>query len=289
MTDIRQSNAYAMYLKSEGWIVEKYEGIYYFIKKVPVLGSIIKVQRVEKIDFKAIKYLEKSYKAFLTILEPSVIKSKQNHDLLLHNGFKLSKSPYLPTKTLQLDLTQPIDKITAKLKKHTRQAIKKGERLIIKEHSTPKEIEKFYIAWKNIIYLNRSMPNLNDLLNLKKSFNKNDTIFLASHNIVSRIIGGALFTISRENDDMVCYYWKAFANNEGRSTLSPYRLLYLGILWAKKQGCTIFDFEGIYDERFPNRNWLGFSRFKKSFGGLPVLYPGCYTKFNLKNVFSFKA
>jgi len=50
---------------------------------------------------------------------------------------------------------------------------------------------------------------------------------------------------------------------------------------AKKMGCKIFDFEGIYDDRFPLKSWLGFSRFKKSFGGLEVEYPGAYSKFLL--------
>lgn len=53
-------------------------------------------------------------------------------------------------------------------------------------------------------------------------------------------------------------------------------------MWAKKRGCKIFDFEGIYDERFPNKSWLGFTHFKKSFGGYEVSYPGTYTKTRLE-------
>jgi lipid II:glycine glycyltransferase (peptidoglycan interpeptide bridge formation enzyme) len=65
---------------------------------------------------------------------------------------------------------------------------------------------------------------------------------------------------------------------EGRSTLSQYTLLWNGILWAKKNGYKIFDFEGIFDPRFPDKNWKGFTHFKRSFGGEEVIYPGCYTK-----------
>ena len=34
------------------------------------------------------------------------------------------------------------------------------------------------------------------------------------------------------------------------------------------RGLKIFDFEGIYDQRFPklNKGWIGFSNFKKGFG-----------------------
>src|SRR4030042_1056681 len=72
------------------------------------------------------------------------------------------------------------------------------------------------------------------------------------------------------------YYWYGFTNNEGRTSLSQYSLLYQGILWAKRQGCKVFDFEGVYDPRFPDKSWLGFSHFKRSFGGYEVEYPGCF-------------
>ena len=89
---------------------------------------------------------------------------------------------------------------------------------------------------------------LQQLLNLRKSFPGSYSLFLASHNIVGRIIGGVLFTRSLHD---FAYYWQAFTNKEGRTSLSQYSLLYQGILWAKKHGCKVFDFEGIYDPRFP--------------------------------------
>jgi lipid II:glycine glycyltransferase (peptidoglycan interpeptide bridge formation enzyme) len=141
---------------------------------------------------------------------------------------------------------------------------------------TPSDIRKWHKAWKNSVNIDRYVPSVQQLLNLDKSFDDNNSLFLASHNIVSRIIGGALFTKTSHG---IAYYWYGYTNDEGRSTLSQYSLLYQGILWAKRSGCKVFDFEGIYDSRFPNKSWLGFTHFKKSFGGIEVLYPGCYTKF----------
>ncbi len=54
MIDIRQSKDYAQYLSSLGWVVERINNINYFIKKFPLIGSVIKIQRPEKIDFKEI-------------------------------------------------------------------------------------------------------------------------------------------------------------------------------------------------------------------------------------------
>jgi lipid II:glycine glycyltransferase (peptidoglycan interpeptide bridge formation enzyme) len=58
-------------------------------------------------------------------------------------------------------------------------------------------------------------------------------------------------------------------------------MVWYGILWGKKRGAKMFDFEGIYDSRFPNKSWLGFTHFKKSFGGKEVEYPGCFVKTKL--------
>lgn len=284
MIDIRQSTHFASYLESLGWTVESLPagkaGIgetNYFIRKFPIIGSILKVQRTKNLDFDTIDKLCRKHHVFQIILEP---KNTVHGSLLTAHGYKLSKSTYLPSKTLQIDLTQSQASILKSIKKDARHAIKQGSGLLIKSYSTPNEIAKWHEAWKNSVKFNRYVPPLKQLLNLRKSFPQSNSLFLASHNIVGRIIGGALFTISSHGIlNYITYYWYGFTNSEGRTSLSQYSLLYQGILWAKKQGCRIFDFEGVYDSRFPNKSWLGFSHFKRSFGGSEVFYPGCYTKF----------
>lgn len=268
MLDIRQSTNYAKYLKSQGWIVERIDDVNYFIKKLPLIGSVLKIQRPNKIDYKIIKKLEEKYRVFQIIIEPS---NQLEAISCMQYGCKQSKNPYLPSKTLQIDLSKPL-----KFKKETRRAIRKGSEFKIKEYLSPSDIKIFYNAWKKSVNFNRFVPSLTSLINLKKSFPNNHSIFLASHNKFSNIIGGAIFTRSSHD---IAYYWYGFTNEEGRTSLSQYYLLHQGILWGKKMGCKIFDFEGIYDDRFPNKSWLGFTRFKKSFGGAEIFYPGCYTRF----------
>jgi len=267
MIDIRQTQHYANYLKSLGWIVERIDKTNYFVKKLPLLGSVLKIQRPDEIRFKVIAKLAKKYRAFQIIVEP---KSDNAAKLLIRNGYKLSKNPYLPTKTLHLDLTK-----TLKFEKETRRSIRIGDRTVIRKYSTSTEIKTFREAWKKSVNFKRYVPGSTQLINLRKYFPNSYSLFLASHNVSGSIIGGVIFTRTSHG---VAYYWQAFTNKEGRSSLSQYSLLHQGILWAKKQGCKIFDFEGIFDPRFPNKSWLGFTHFKKSFGGTEVLYPSCYTK-----------
>ena len=279
MLDIRQSEAYAKYLRSLGWTVERIGETNYFIKKMPLIGSVLKIQRPEEIRFATIDKLCRKYGIFQIIVEPS-LTTLGFHKLMLSHGFKLSKSPYLPSKTLQIDLTLPKEKIYARFSKDCKYSIRRGEKIVIKEYSTPDEITRWREGWKKSVKLSRYVPSAEQLIKLKRSFPDKHSLFLASHNISGRIIGGALFTTSfHETSNHITYYWQAFTNPEGRTSLSQYSLLYQGILWAKKSGCKVFDFEGIFDPRFPNKSWVGFTHFKHSFGGYEIEYPGCYSKF----------
>lgn len=275
MIDIRQSVNYANYLKSQGWVVERIDDINYFVKKVPIFGHIIKIQRPKILYINSVNQLISKYKPFQVIIEPN---SGYQVSSIKYQGFKLSKNPYLPTKTIHIDLTKSVKEITANMDKNTRYSIRRGEGLKIVDYSSVKKLEKFHQAWKKFVSFTRFVPSSNSLINLRKSFPSTHSLFLASHNINGEIIGGAVFTRTSHN---IVYYWYGFTGKTGRTSLSQYSLLQKGLLWGKKQGCKIFDMEGIYDSRFPNKSWIGFSRFKKGFGGKEVLYPGCYVKTNL--------
>jgi len=262
MVDIRQSKDYAQYLSSIGWVAERINNINYFIKRLPLIGSVIKIQRPEKIDFKKIKDLSKKYRAFQIILEPKDNKQKEE---IKKNGFKLSHSPYLPTKTLELNLTKSEKELLNNLKKYCRSVIKKEKVKII--ISSP---EKFRAVWKKSVGFKRYVPPISQLESLKKTFDRN-CLFITTYDYSA----GAIFLRASEKS----YYWQAFTNKVGRKNNYQYKVVWEGIIWAKKLGAKVFDFEGICDERFPNKSWLGFTHFKKSFGGKEISFPSPSTKF----------
>ena len=51
MIDIRQTEKYNSYMTSLGWVVERVNNVNYFIKKLPFIGSFIKIQRPQRLDF----------------------------------------------------------------------------------------------------------------------------------------------------------------------------------------------------------------------------------------------
>ena len=266
MVDIRQTKEYARYLGRIGWKVERVAEINYFIKKIPLVGSIVKIQRPEEIRIDKIRELAKKYRAFQVIVEPA---QELDAKYLKSLGFNLSRSPYLPTKTLLLDLTKRRKELLGGMEKDARSGIKKTETLKTKEI---KNLEKFREGWKKSVGLKRYVPALSHLSALKNSF-KGNCLFLTTQDLSA----GAIFLVG----DGIGYYWQAFTNKEGRRDLAQYKIVWEGILWTKTKRARVFDFEGIYDERFPNKSWKGFTHFKKSFGGYEVSYEGTYVKWFL--------
>lgn len=276
MIDIRQSVHYANYMARSGWKVISAAGIYYYFKKIPLLGNVLKLQRPEEIRIKKIKELTKTYRVFYIIIEPQTVLDA---NLLISQGYKLTKSSYLPTKTLQIDLTQTSGQIVRTMKKDTRLIFSDLNNHTIGFYNRGKVVksvknlesspEAFFLAWKGAAGLKRYVLSLEKLKLLKKTFKKRALFLLANDGSA-----GAVFLTT----DKITYYYQAFTNDAGRKAHNQYRVVFDGIFWAKRMGTKIFDFEGIYDERFPNSSWKGFTHFKKSFGGYEIEYPGAYTK-----------
>lgn len=274
MTDLRQTANYAAYLSRQNWLVKKSNQAYIFIRKIPLTPfSIIKIQRPSIIPFATISQLAKKYRAIAIYLEPL---TTQQAAFAKQHGFRPKKSAFLPTKTIQIDLTQSEEKILKQMKKDTRYALRKAPKQDIKILRY-KDIRKFHQSWKKTTGWQRWAPSLKSLKKLKKVFGQK-VIFLAASSPADRIIAGTVILIANKR----AYYYYAFTTKTGRRKLAQYHLVWQSIKLAKKQGCKIFDFEGIYDKRFPNKSWLGFSHFKKSFGGRQVEHPGCFVNARLR-------
>jgi peptidoglycan pentaglycine glycine transferase (the first glycine) len=72
-------------------------------------------------------------------------------------------------------------------------------------------------------------------------------------------------------------YLHGGSSQKYKEVMAPYLMHWEAIKVAKKSGCQNYDFGGIApidaDEK---HHWAGITRFKKSFGGFEVVYPGAY-------------
>jgi lipid II:glycine glycyltransferase (peptidoglycan interpeptide bridge formation enzyme) len=261
MADLRQSEEYAAYIKSLGWeVVKSSNKINIFIKKLPLIGSLIKIQRPENVDLKEVEKIAKKYRAVFVKIEPS--------NLLNLEGYKKDNWPLLPTKTIVLDL----DNIH--LEKETRYCIRKAEENGL-EITESNDIDKFYTILQSSMKIGKwEIPIKKNVVNLYKAF-KNAEIVMAKKD--SRIVSGALIVFNEKT----CHFMYAGTNIEGRKLGAAYEVLWQCIKISKQKGYKFFDLEGVYDERFPNLNkkWVGFTKFKEGFGGVSVYYPGSFMKY----------
>lgn len=266
--DIRQSAEYAEFIKSLGWQVEKLGKDQVFIKKFPLLGSLIKIQRARSLDFDKIDDLARKHRAFQVIIEPS-------HTQLANHppGWRLLHSPFIPTKTLVLDLERSEKAIFESFSKNKRRDIllakKKG--VVVKEGGIEDFIDlKKKCLWQKFIF---PIGIRHDLRLLKQVFGSKAKVLLACFD--GKPVAGTLLLFCGKT----AYYWQAAATKIGKKNLAPTALVWAAVKLAKKMGFRVFDFEGVADPRFPEqKSWQGFTHFKEGFRGQEVVYPRPITK-----------
>jgi lipid II:glycine glycyltransferase (peptidoglycan interpeptide bridge formation enzyme) len=229
------------------------------------LGTFIKLQRPENLSPELIKKIEKIYHPRWLLVEPK----NTDENLLLKTAFK-QISPYIPSKTMEIDLSSSKWAIFESFKKDARYSIRKSAHCEILEINNVYEFRKL---WKSAVSWKKYIPPISHLKALKLAF-KDHILWLISPELKS----GACFLLANNK----AYYWYGFTGKNGRKSLVQYAIVWQGIQWAKSKTARVFDMEGIYDDRFPNKGWIGFSHFKKSFGGKIIEYPGAYVKWSTK-------
>lgn len=288
--DVHQSDKYGQYMRKIGWIVEKVDGCQIFIRQFSPIGSFIKIQRPNfSIPFKKIEKIAKDYRGFKIVIELSLNKQSNGRATHLSGrqieqfrkfGYKKTNSPYLPTKTIHIDLSQPEKEILAQMKKKTRYCLRRAQKsgLTVKKS---KDIESF-IHLKLRHFFPFSFLIKKEIKTLWQIFYPKNAVILEAkrHNDAyhcDRILGGVLLLFHQG----ISHYWLAASTKRGKKLFAPTLLVWEAVKLSKKRGCKIFDFEGIYDQRFQKatKSWQGFTRFKRGFGGQEIEYPGCFIKF----------
>jgi lipid II:glycine glycyltransferase (peptidoglycan interpeptide bridge formation enzyme) len=214
-----------------------------FIRPLWVFGAIAKLRRGK---------LPTNYKDIL----------KKHHVWC----FEINHSP---SKTQCVDLTPSITAIFAQFMKDCRYVLRK----LSTQHSalSTNNFQLFYEVWqKSAKRKGLWIPNQKEYFSLIECFGKKCFCITINNE------AGALVLIH----DNIAYYYYAGATKEGTKLNLPYLVVWKCMQESKKRKCKLWDFEGIYDERFPNKDWLGFSHFKKSFGGAEIFYPGSTTSYH---------
>lgn len=271
MKDLRQDSNYTDYIQRLGWNVEDLHKNRIFIKKLPLGISFAKLQRTEcKIDKDKLKDLVKKYRIIYILVEPKNIKQ---YNYFQDLGYKVTKDPSLPTRTIQFNLLKSQKILLAEMHHKARYNIglSKKRGVKIKNSGNIKEFSEFWQesskSWGMFLSQKKEIKGL------YKSFGKNAVILNA---YFQNELIAAVLLVSTKN---ITYYMYAASSEKGNKFYAPSLLIWESIRLAKKSRKKIFDFGGIYDERFPLKNWKGFTEFKRKFGGNVVEYPGPLFKY----------
>ncbi len=265
MTDIRQSPLYAAFINRIGWQVEKVGTSFAYIKKLPFIPTLLKIQRPNQLPAQAeLKAIAQKYGRSRVVIEPLPEQHPRYTDAkLLEDGFTYSKS-------ITVDINKSEIDIFATFADSKRRGIKRAEKLGVKVVHE-KDINTFIHLKKRTSGL-LGFLTVNTLTALWKVFSlHNAFLLLATEKDSEALIAGLLILVW----DETAYYWQAAATDRGKKLHVPSLLVWEAIKEAKKRKCRRLNFDGVYDERFPkiNKSWQGFTKFKMDFGGTPVYYP----------------
>ncbi|MDP1722862.1 MAG: peptidoglycan bridge formation glycyltransferase FemA/FemB family protein [Candidatus Gottesmanbacteria bacterium] len=309
--EIQQSSLYASYITSLGWHVESVDGSQLFIKQFPLYGGFAKLQRVTRLPtiHDLLPLLSKYRVRKLSVEPDSAIPQKKFSRWLteLSPHISLVTTPYIPTKTIRVDLEGPEKEIFMRFSEAKRRAVRRAvknqitilpsdhiEDLIhIKNRSagflgfiTTTGINKLWpiFAPEHAAVLLAYSPNMSSRPPSRDPSSNRFLNWIPGHLPArlrqamragarndNHVVGGILLLFW----DTIAYYWIAGATREGKKLFAPTLLVWEAIKLAKKREAKQFDFVGVWDERLPaeNHNWKGFTKFKEGFGGTELYYP----------------
>lgn len=302
MAELRQSKNHAQYMKLIGWRVEVSPGgVRAYIRPLPLTGmAVMKIQRVpwKKLDFNWVSRLSRKYRVVTTYVEidervrqsvnqesDNQVISKKLYSLICEmkeRGYKPLSMGMVSSKTQIIDLTLTEEKLSKQMKPKTRYNIGLAYKRGLKtEIWTGKQVY--------------GEPGVLDrYLKLIKQNNKRVGYWGGQESWIRaqlRAFGESAYVIAVTADsgtwqaaslffiaDETSYYAHNGSTAQGRRNMAPSLVVWEGIKEAKKRDLKYLDFDGVYDERFPVKRWLGYTRFKQGFGGEYVWYPPAFSK-----------
>lgn len=275
--EIQQSPQYANYIRSLKWTVLDTPHGYFYIKKLPFLGGLLKIQRVLTLPpLKTLLPIISNYRIHTISIEPdSRIKNQTLKKWLatLPPNIRINTDYFLPTKTIRVNLLRTEHQIFQAFSEAKRRAVRRAQKNMI-TITQSSDIQSFIRLKNKAAGFLGSMTTygIDKLWNIFPE--KNKTILFATSN--QQYVGEILLLFW----DSVAYYWIAGATKKGKKLFAPTLLVWEALNVAKARGAEAFDFVGVWDERLPHKNlqWKGFTKFKEGFGGTALYYPLLLTK-----------
>lgn len=283
MKDIRQWPEWGTFISSLGWKTIKVGNNQLFTRNIPIINkSVIKFQRPElPIDFNQLDQVAKSSHALFLLLEPNV-GFDYSAEYKKH-GFHPSKITAAHTATIRIDISKSENDILSSFSENARRNIKKSQGYNLKVRgrslntADSNMFDDFMLLHNNLVQMKKFfVPSQAEFYKKYAAFKNISYIFFA-YEPGSKNPIAAVWMAARDNSTS---YLHTGITTRGYELLANYLLVWETIKYFRKKGCKIYDFEGVYDPRFPTerKSWIKFSEFKKRFHGETVEFPNPWIK-----------
>ncbi|MBP9719095.1 MAG: hypothetical protein KBD46_01390 [Candidatus Levybacteria bacterium] len=292
--DFRQSPFWKTYMQKIGWQVETIDTVQVYIRQMPFGISFIKIQHpLQKISLKKIDSIAKKYHALVVVIEPNT--NTYDEKAFKKNGYQITPMHHAPTATRKIEISKPLKKIISSFSENAKRNIKKAEKnnLIIKTVFTKDDkhnnyFEKFFTLQKSLTDMKKFYaPGYDESKKKYEALKKGSFLVFAYKNLDPIGLKPSRMT----TQEPIASVWYGYYNGvvtylqtgitkDGYRLLANYLLVLEGIKVGKKLKCTVFDFESIYDARYPNeaKRWKGYSEFKSRFHGEEIQFPPAWIK-----------
>lgn len=201
-------------------------------------------------------------------LDPLVENNRENRNILKSYGLKTAATHTQAERKWLLDIDKTEDELFAGMKKNRRYEIRRAIKDGTKVHSST-EVEDFAkfdeIFW-DTVSRQKFVPHMRSYYT--KQFEiivkqGNYKVYWVEHN--KQVVAAAL--ISFYGDTAAYLHAASIKNKEVNKLYAPQSIIWQAILDGKKEGIKNFDFWGLGPTDDPKDPTIGYTNFKKSFGG----------------------
>lgn len=231
-----------------------------------------KNQKLVKLLFAEIRTKAKSEKCTFIRFRPQTVGDSVPTHLL--SRLQVVEAPMHLTAdlTLQLDLSLSEDQLLMDMRKNTRSAIRKAERIGITTtvSTDPDDITCFYEEERKVAERQGFIPFSFEFLDtqFRVFLDSNQVLLVHSHSPEGDLLASAFVIFY--NGEAVYHY--GISTEHNTKLPGSYACQWRAILEAKERGCTRYNFWGIAPKDETDHRFAGVSLFKRGFGGEEVPY-----------------
>ncbi len=274
--EIQQSDLYIQYVRKLGWDITRTDNVYILHRNIPFFGAMAKIQRSDSLPhIKTLSEFLSHNKIRTLALEPDMtveqnVLSSYIRSLQSRVRIRINQSPFLPTKTIRVDLQATEDLIFSSFSEAKRRAVRRALRYGITVHPTDTVDELIRVKNKSAgLFGSITTYGLREMWDTLGPQNRDVVLAYAPYE--KEPLAGIYLVFFRDT----CFYWIAGSVKKGKRMFAPTLLVWEAMKLAKIRGALLFDFVGVWDERIPHYNpeWHGFTKFKEGFGGTVYYYP----------------